>query len=174
MAQHTAFMEWLMQTRRINKSVDQICNDTIDGINKVLRFVDRKTIYRNKNFFDPFCIYYHKPNPISLTRRIRKKDIHKYHKCKQLSEFIQGSINRCWAGINMIQIQWFEIIDFMYERPELVNPNVVQDEYIIERINEACKNNKKLNPFKNGTAKRFGKNWRDKNGIWQSEKRRRF
>jgi hypothetical protein len=173
-------MEWLDQTRRINKSVDMICMETIDGIVKAIRYVDRRVIYRNKKFFERFCTYYHKPNPVNIIRQIKKKDMSPCHSChkdqnatKILSEYVQGSINRCWTGIDMVQTQWFEIIDFMFEMPQLVNPNAI-DEYIAGRITEVCRNNRKLNPLANGTAKRFGRYWRDKDGKWRQEKRRRF
>lgn len=180
MAQHTSMMEWLSQTRRINKSVDQICMETIDAVVKILNYLDRNVVYKNREFFDRFCGYYHKPNPTMLMRRIRKKDQARcVNTCKYgdysrvLGEFVQGSINRCWEGIEMVKIQWFEVIDFMYERPELVNPANL-DEYITDKIYEVCRNNKKLNPLDNGMRKRFGKFYRDNGGRWKHERRRRF
>jgi len=173
----TGFSEWASQTRRINKNVDKICMETIDSIVSILPYIDKKLVYRNKGFFNPLCEYYHKPNPLTLMRKIKKKDRF-YCKGKPLtkilSEFVQGSINRCLGGIEMVHIQWMEIIDFMYDYPNLVNPAIVEDEYIVSKINEACKNNQKMNPLENGMARKFGKMWKDADGNWQHEKRRRF
>jgi len=180
MAQNTSFMEWLEQTRRISKTVDQICMSTIDSIIHGLHILDKSFIHANKNFFDRFCTYYHKPNPVKLIGRIRKSARPRCYSCRTDGSFknlhtkyVQESIDRCWQGLDMVQIQWFEIIDFMFERPQLVNPNAI-DEYIANRITDVCRNNKKLNPLKNGTAKRFGKMWRGSDGKWRKERRRRF
>lgn len=171
-------MEWLSQTRRISKSIDQICMNTIDGVIRVLPLIDRKTINDNEDFFNKFCVYYHKLNPVSLIRKVRKK--YPCHSCKRgkvtvqdFDYFIRGSIDRCRSGLDIVRIQWFEIIDFMHDRPEMVNPNVI-DEYIINQINIVCQNNVKVNPFESGTSKRFGKFWKDEDGKWKSERRNRF
>lgn len=92
---------------------------------------------------------------------------------KTFSEYIDNSIKRCEKADKEMRWQWFELIDFMYERPELINP-VLIDEYIESTINEVCSQNRKNNPLANGMRKRFGKFWKDKNGKWQRERRIRF
>jgi hypothetical protein len=92
---------------------------------------------------------------------------------KLLSWMTEASIGRCESSLKDLDWQWFEIIDFMYERPELINPALI-DEYIESRINEVCENHKKNNPLSNGLRKRFGKYWKDEKGNWHKEKRVRF
>ena len=181
MAKKTGFMEWLHQTRRINKNVDQICMDTIDSIvgikgikPSMLPHIDRKVIYRNNAFFDRFCPVYNKPHPRRILRRIPKKHHKKNCMEELLGIFIQSSIDRCWNGIEMVRTQWDEIVDFMYDYPNLVNPSVVDDDYVSNKIAEVCAGNRKNNPLKNGTARMFGKKWKDADGNIHAEKRRRF
>jgi len=168
MARNTGFMEWLDQTRRINKSVDMICNKTIDAILNNIKYFDRAFMAQNEDFFYWYCKYYHKKNPARLIKKMKTKPD------KPLMKFAQGSIRRCWEGVDMIRIQWMEIVDYMYDYPNLVNPRIREDEYVCEKINEVCRMNNKTNPLENGTAKKFGKMWKDRNGNWHQEKRRRF
>jgi hypothetical protein len=180
MAQHNSLMEWLVQTRRVNKSVDQICMQTIDAINNTLPYLKRKTIIGNKDFFDRFCVYYHKPNPIDLIKKIHAEKKSPCLMCRRgdcicvLNSYVQKSINRCWMGIEMAQVMWFEIIDFMFERPELVSNFAIIDDYTREKIEEVCQNNKKINPLTSDVSKRFGKFWKDEKGKWHPERRKRF
>lgn len=162
-------MEWLDQTRRINKSVDRICMSVIDSTLDVLPYLDRKMLRNNRRFFDRFCTYYHKTHPMKLHTKIKK-----IKTCKILSEFVQASIKRSWQGIEMVEIQWMEIVDYMYDYPNLVNPRIIEDDYVVGRIGEVCKKYNKMNPLRNGTQKKFGKMWKDRDGIWHPEKRRRF
>jgi len=172
MTQKNSLMEWLEQTRRINKNVDIICCQTIDGIiNIALPYLNRKFLLRNGEFFDRFCKYYHKDNPIDLFKAQRKKQVDQ-KPCKVLIEFVQGSVDRCWRGIEMVKIQWGEVIDLLWERPELVNPSLI-DEYIRMKIAEVCAEFNKRNPLVNGMWEHFGKHWRDANGQWQEERRKR-
>jgi hypothetical protein len=92
---------------------------------------------------------------------------------KTFSEYVDNSIMRCEKMQKEILWQWFEVIDFMYERPELINPNLI-DEYIEISINEVCADNKKNNPLTNGMKARFGKFWKGPDGKWHPEKRVRF
>jgi hypothetical protein len=92
---------------------------------------------------------------------------------KWLSSFVDGSLNRCEKANKDMLWQWFEVIDFMYERPELINPALI-DEYIETVINKVCEKHRKNNPLSNGYRERFGKFWKDKDGKWQKEKRARF
>jgi len=90
-----------------------------------------------------------------------------------LNRFAEGSINSAEAAQKEILWQWFEIIDFMFERPELINPKSI-DEYVEERINYVCTTHRKNNPLRNGVRSKFGKSWRDDDGEWHTERRRRF
>ena len=173
MTQKNSLMEWLEQTRRINKSVDIICMETIDGIIHVLPFLRRKMLYENKDFFDRFCVYYHKDNPVDLIKRKRTTQPPGCQRCKAISGFVQGSIDRCWDGINMVKVQWMEVVDLFWERPELVNSALI-DDYIRNRIGEVCKEHNKQNPLINGMWEHFGKHWKDSGGQWQVERRKRF
>lgn len=92
---------------------------------------------------------------------------------KTISYWADGSLIRCEQAYQDIAWQWFELIDFMYDRPELINPSLI-DEYIEEKINEVCAENNKNNPLSNGYKERFGKEWKDEKGEWRKEKRIRF
>jgi hypothetical protein len=92
---------------------------------------------------------------------------------KMFSAYVEADIARMRALQKEILWQWFEVIDFMYERPELINPAAV-DEYIESEITDVCAEHKKNNPLINGTRKRFGKYWKDDKGAWHLEKRNRF
>ncbi len=92
---------------------------------------------------------------------------------KTISYWADGSLSRCEQAYRDITWQWFEVIDFMYERPELINPSLV-DEYIEGKINEVCSENNKNNPLSDGHRKRFGKYWKNEKGEWHKEKRIRF
>ena len=90
-----------------------------------------------------------------------------------LSKFVEGSLERSETAQQDIAWQWFEVIDFMWERPELINPDAI-DEYMIERINWVCKKWRKKNPLENGIRDKFGKFWKDEDGKWKAERRKRF
>lgn len=93
---------------------------------------------------------------------------------KTFSDFVDSSLSRCASGRKNVLWQWFEVIDFMYERPELIDEKLV-DPYIEEKITEVCAGHRKNNPLTNGHRKKFGKQWFDKEeGKWKIEKRRRF
>jgi hypothetical protein len=90
-----------------------------------------------------------------------------------MTKFVEGSLSRCESGLQDLLWQWFEVIDFMYEHPEQINPALI-DEYITNEINTVCREHGKNNPLTDGTSKRFGKFWQDKDGTWKKEKRHRF
>lgn len=92
---------------------------------------------------------------------------------KCLNQFAEGSIMRSETAQKDILWQWFEVIDFMYERPELINPDAI-DEYVTDRIFYVCKKHKKNNPLANGMRAKFGKYWKDPSGRWRKERRQRF
>lgn len=90
-----------------------------------------------------------------------------------LNKFMESAIVRVEESQKEILWQWFEIIDFMFERPELINPKAI-DEYVEERINYVCSTHRKNNPLKHSIRDKFGKSWMDDMGHWQHERRRRF
>jgi len=169
-------MEWIEQTKKLSKGIDYIILDTIDSIIAALPMADSSVILAHEKFFNLFCQKYHKPNPVELLRNGKVPIIDKHIRCncrKLLTSYILDSIKRCYRGDELISWQWFEVIDFMFERPELINPSLI-DQYIRDRIFEVCRNHKKNNPLTNGVVKRFGKFWKDENGKWRKERRRRF
>lgn len=176
-----SLMEWMEQTKRLSKEVDYITLDTIDSIVTALPLVNPQTIRDHANFFNSYCEKYHKPNPVKLIRKRRMLVLEtpcttcpsKSTCMGILDRYVHASVNRCEKAVQMIDWQWFEVIDFMFERPELVNPALV-DQYIRDRIFEVCRNHKKNNPLTNGVVARFGKYWRDDKGHWRKERRRRF
>lgn len=108
------------------------------------------------------------------------KIYHSYKECrifqllkKTISYWADGSLIRCEQAYQDITWQWFEVIDFMYDRPELINPSLI-DEYIEGKINEVCAENNKNNPLADGYRDKFGKCWKDEKGGWHKEKRIRF
>ena len=173
MTQKNALMEWLEQTRRVSKSVDMICMDTIDYIVTVLPYIQKVAIINNKNFFNRFCAHYHKDNPLDLIAGAEKIHPVECQTCDMITKFMQSSIDRCWKGIDMVKIQWLEVVDFMWERPELVNPALI-DDYIRSCITEVCRDHVKQNPLVNGMWEHFGKHWIDENGNFQEERRKRL
>lgn len=92
---------------------------------------------------------------------------------EMLSGFVDSSLLRCEAIQKDSTWAWFEVIDFMFERPELINPDSI-DEYVTERIYYVCDKYRKNNPLKNGLRAKFGKFWKDENGKWQTERRKRY
>lgn len=93
---------------------------------------------------------------------------------KTFSDFVDGSLFRCEKGRKDVLWQWFEVIDFMYERPELIDPKLI-DPYIEQKILEVCAGHRKNNPLVNGHRRRFGKMWWCKpEKKWKQEKRNRF
>lgn len=170
MTQKNSLMEWMEQTRRVSKSVDIICCETIDAIiDTALPYLSKPFIFKHKAFFDKFCTYYHKDNPVELVKK--KKKLIGCYRCKSVPIFVEGSIERCWKGIEMAKVTWMEMIDYLWERPELVRPELL-DDYIRSKIDEVCKEKNKRNPLNNGMWEHFGKHWMDGNGIWQEERRK--
>lgn len=157
----------------------------------------------NRKMFNHLCSYYHKPNPLDyLTPRKKEQEFKKdhngksiaqwqsslcshqsgrgYRECKlykylreSMTEQIEKQISRYQQAVEALRRQWFEVIDFMYDRPELINPNDI-DDYIEYTINLVCKEYRKNNPLTNGHRARFGKYWKDKDGNWHKEKRIRY
>ena len=203
MSQHNSLMEWLSQTKRLTKEEDYMGLEIIDNVMENIDIVCPELIRRNRKFFNELCGEYHKPNPVSLltdgnmAKEFKQKHVGQsfhlwqasfcrspknYPKggCrafkmfrKAVSEQIENQIERFKKAQKVLTWQWFEVIDFMYERPELVNPSLL-DEYITKTINRVCKENKKNNPLVNGMVSKFGKFWKDEEGKWKPERRRRF
>lgn len=178
MTQKNSLMEWVQQTRRLSKEIDYITADTVDSIILALPLIDEQLILSHKEFFDSISSQFHKPHPVELLRTKKIKKL-KFlcDKCSFktiVNKYVKSSIKRCLRAGELIRGQWWEIIDFMWERPELVNPNIAQDDYIVGKINEACDGNIKNNPVKNGFKNKFGKEWKDENGQWRKERRKRF
>jgi hypothetical protein len=203
MANRTALMEWLEQTKRISKEEDYMGLEIIDNVMANIHLICPELIRRHRKFFNDLCNSYHKPNPVSYLSDHHKTKAFKSkykglsfyqwqasfcrkpegypkggcrafkHFRKAVTEQLEIQIERFKKAQKIIQWQWFEVIDFMYERPELVNPALI-DEYMTQKINEVCADGKKNNPLANGLKARFGKFWKDKEGKWQPEKRQRF
>lgn len=171
MARLNSLMEWIDQTKKLSKRVDYMALDMIDSIMKVRAYVERRCLFKHRVFFKFFCDQYHKPNPLKdlKTERAVSKRIR-----KMFAVYITESIERIKDMQKEIGLQWFEIIDFIYERPELVDPSILNDEYIRSKINEVCENKKKNNPFESKMTSRLGKYWKDKDGKWKFERRKRF
>jgi hypothetical protein len=148
--------------------------ETIDSIIDVLPNIRRKFLTGNRKFFNKFCDYYHKENPIDVHKDMRGVLQEGCGDCDPLEEYIQDDIDRCWKKIDVVKIQWCEVIDLLWERPELVNPAII-DEYVRQKVAEVCKEKNKKNPLaKGGMWDHFGKHWKDTNGQWQKERRKRF
>lgn len=202
MSQHNSLMEWLEQTKRLSKEEDYMGLEIIDTVMENLAVICPELIRRNRKFFNDLCSEYHKPNPVALLgeRKLSKflkqklgKSIHQWQASfcrrpqgypkggckafklfqKMITDQLELQIDRYKKAQKVLQWQWFEVIDFMYERPELVNPALL-DDYIKKKITEVCKDSKKNNPLDNGMTGKFGKFWKDKDGKWQPEKRQRF
>ena len=90
-----------------------------------------------------------------------------------LSKIVDSDLSRAETGQKDILWQWFEIIDFMFERPELVNPEII-DDYVTERIATVCRKHRKNNPLADGMRARFGKFWKSPDGRWRRERRHRI
>ena len=171
MARLNSLMEWIDQTKKFSKSVDYLCLDIIDSIMKVRCYADRKVLYKNKEFFRVYCDRYHKPNPLRNLLTVR--GLPALFR-KAISGYISESIKRADAMQKAVEVQWFEVIDFIYERPELVDPRILQDEYVRVHIEHVCSNKRKNNPLTNGMASKLGKYWQDTSGRWRPERRKRF
>lgn len=171
MARANSLMEWIDQTKKFSKSVDYMALDLIDSIMVVRNAVERKVLLRHRKFFSGYCFHYHKPNPIDLLGYPEKMS--KLVR-KLLSTYVTESIDRIIQMQKSVDVQWFEVIDFIYERPELVDPRILSDEYVKEHIRRVCANKKKNNPLENGMAGRLGKYWKDAKGRWLVERRKRF
>ncbi len=164
-------MEWIDQTKKFSKSVDYMALDLIDSIMKVRNVVDRKILFLNRHFFDTFCSRYHKPTPLNLLGKLERSSPTIR---KSLSAYVVESIGRIESMRKAVEVQWFEVIDFIYERPELVDPRILSDEYIKSHIKQVCADKKKNNPLENGMALKLGKYWKDERGRWCIERRKRF
>lgn len=203
MSKKNALMEWLDQTKRISKEEDYMGLEIIDTVMENIYLVCPELIRRYRKFFNQLCDAYHKPNPVSLLgdKKLAKlfkskhngQSFHQWQAsfCRRPSGYPKGGcrafkmlrknftdqievqIERFRKAQKVLEWQWFEVIDFMYERPELVNPAMI-DEYIAAKINDVCTDSKKNNPLKNGIKDKFGKFWKDEKGEWQREKRKRF
>lgn len=120
----------------------------------------------DKNVKDKRCV-------VSITKNLGKCPVIRLSK-HSFSDFIDGSLYRCERGRKDVMWQWWEVIDFMYERPELIDPKLI-DPYIEQKINEVCSGHRKNNPLTNGHRKKFGKMWWNKiEKKWKPEKRNRF
>jgi hypothetical protein len=196
-------MEWLEQTKRISKEEDYMGLDIIDTVMENIWLVSPELIRRNRKFFNDLCDEYHKPNPVSflgdkkLMKHFRAehdgKSFHQWQselccrsdsypkggcRCfklmrKSITDQMEIQIERYKQAEKVITWQWFEIIDYLWEKPQLVNPALL-DEYITKKINSVCDTHKKSNPLTNGMIARFGKFWRDRSGKWHSERRSRI
>jgi hypothetical protein len=203
MAQHNSLMEWLSQTKRLSKEEDYMGLEIIDAVMESIHVVCPELIRRHRKFFNDLCDAYHKPNPVTMlsdknfaTHFKNAHDGKTFHQwqssfCRKPSGYPRGGcrmfkmmrkavteqlelqIERYKKAQKVLTWQWFEVIDFMYERPELVNPAML-DEYIQKKINDVCETNKKNNPLSNGMLARFGKFWKDGDGKWRPERRKRF
>lgn len=177
--------------------------EIIDAVIENIHLVCPELIRRHRKFFNELCDEYHKDNPVSMLSDSNLQNsfkeahggmtLHKWQAsfCRRpegypkggcrafkmmrkiLTDQLELQIERFKKAQKVLTWQWFEVIDFMFERPELVNPALL-DEYVTKKINEVCSGNKKKNPLNNGVYNRFGKFWKDKNGKWQPERRRRF
>lgn len=188
------------QTKRLSKAEDYMGLEIVDTVIDYLWLLERNFLRRYKYIFDDLCDRYHKDNPIKLfnKRGIEAQFHQDYKKSKQqwfrdtchllwenhncrllkylrsvITEQLEIQLKRYEKASEVLLWQWFEVIDFMYERPELINPNLL-DEYIEDTVNRVCKIHRKNNPFSNGMQKRFGKYWKDKKGRWRKERRKRF
>lgn len=161
--------EWLAQTKKISKSADYLCMSAIDSVMEVIDWIDKKTILGYADFFNYFCKKYHKPNPVDAVSRRRKAK----SPCEEISKFARNTIKRCEVLQEDVEFQWFEIIDFLFEQPHLVNPHSI-DEYTANMINFVCRKNKKNNPLKSDIRNKFGKMYRGEDGAWHKERRKRF
>jgi hypothetical protein len=164
-------MEWLEQTKKISKSVDYIALDLIDSVLAILVHLDPKIIREHQKFFEYYCKLYHKPSPLKLLPRKTQTNCHSVRKA--FSVYVDQSIKRIEKQKEAVTWQIFEIIDFIYERPELINPEFI-GEYMRDRIQEVCAEHRKNNPLMNGFSKKLGKFWKDEDGKWQPERRKRF
>lgn len=171
MTQRNSLMEWLDQTKKLSKSMDYSCLDLIDDILETIQFINKRTISKHRSMITGLCEKYHKPDPFNFiqTKKIDLKDPH----IISVNRLIDNSLKRFQEKNKEIVWQWFEIIDFMYERPELVNPIMI-DEYVKGVIDGVCKKYRKNNPFNDGHHKLFGKYWKDEKGQLHKERRNRF
>lgn len=193
-------MEWLAQTKRLSKEEDYMGLEIVDAVIDNLWLVDRPFIKKHKKTFNDLCDRYHKPNPVRMFNKdtidsefqldfgVTRKEwlentcrklvsgkacrLMKYLKQTVMHQ-LDSQLQRYKKASDVLLWQWFEVIDFMYERPELINPNLM-DEYIESTITRVCLVHRKNNPFKNGIRKRFGTFWKDKKGHWRKERRQRF
>ena len=183
MTQRTSLSELISQSRRISKEIDMLCNSTIDSVLCALPYLDKPFLYKNKEFFERFCTYYHKDNPLQMFKKIPKKKPHCFS-CKDRNgvirvfrKFVQSSIVRCEKGLHASSILFCEIIDLLWERPELCSPPLIEsDSYLQMRIAEACDEFNKRNPLTDKDQRaRLGRKWLDEGTeTWQAERRRRF
>lgn len=178
MSQRNSLMEWMAQTKRVTKEEDYMGLAIIDTIENSIPFIHPRLLHKNRQFIDKLCEEYHKINPIEVAKT-KTSDTEKIPPAclillrDAVTEQIQIQIDRYHKARNVIVIQWCEIVDFLWERPELVNPASL-DDYIIKTINDVCMETKKKNPLIKTMMARFGKFWKDKEGRWRVERRKRF
>jgi hypothetical protein len=172
MSRRNALMEWIDQTKRLSKSKDYMALNLIDSVIENIDFINQKIILNNRIFLKNICERYHKPNPVLMLKK--NKVICSNDNCySSFSNSVQSSFDRVIGLEKDIAWQWFEIIDFMYERPELVGTHLI-DDYVSGCISIVCKKYKKNNPLINGIRERFGKYYKDDLGRWRKERRKRF
>jgi len=202
MAKKTSLMEWLDQTRKLSKEEDYMGLAIVDTLMDYVWLVDQSSFAKHKKEVSRLCEQYHKPNPFEffgnrkkIEAEFRRQNNGKTYsawfraRCRLKAEhvgdcgvlrFLKGvvteqillQLDRYERARLVLLFQWFEVIDFMFERPELVDPDAI-DGYVGETIYRVCRDNRKNNPLSNGVKKRFGKFWKDKDGKWHKERRRR-
>jgi len=94
------------------------------------------------------------------------------HLSNAITDIFEGCLNRYKKDKEALDLLLCEIVDFMHERPELVNINLI-DDYVRMLIDEVCTRKNKINPLATDLVDRFGKFWRDDQGNWHEEKRKR-
>lgn len=108
---------------------------------------------------------------------VAKTDYTQCKLCQFLRECLMDVFEACLNNYKKekesLDILVCEIVDFMHERPELVNLNLI-DDYIRSLVDEVCTRKNKINPLNSDLVMRFGKYWKDKQGNWHEEKRKRF
>lgn len=177
--------------------------DIIDTILDYLWLLKKDFVLRHKKFYSWLCQYYHKDNPIEfLTPKLIRFQFEKEHDGKTIEEYelefmgiekesdrdsllykhfketvqthIELQVERYYLARKEMITQWCEIVDYMWEHPERINPSLL-DDYIVEQINLVCRLKRKKNPLLNGIQAKFGKEWWDKQAkCWRPERRHRF
>ncbi len=168
MTQKNSLMEWLEQTKKLSKSLDYTWLSLVDNIFEALPFVRRDTLTPYGQLINDVCKHYHKPNPFDADKLGSVKI--KNECTTAINMLIAGSLKRCEEKEIELIWQYHEIVDFMYEYPNMVDPRMI-DARTRGMINYVCNRHRKNNPFKDGTHKLFGKYWRDEKGKLIRERR---